>query len=258
MPHFLTTSLTTLALSTTLAVAQDEDSELIAFDFPGGSMVEYVQAIQQVHSTPDISLVVMPGGLDELEVPAMNIRMTDKWELVYLIDMFETSKPGRLIRAETLVPGSRSVVMVKPIIEYTPVDNGFGSAGAPDTSSHVYVYSLPRHADMASTLEAIEAGIEMTQDSEAVIRFHEPTGIIFVDASNESQVVVDTVLDNIKVRAARTGVGGGGGGGAMGRPSGATADQAAQIEALEQKLRQAEDTIARLNDLLKQATETGE
>ncbi len=257
MPHFLTTSLTTLALSTTLAVAQDEDSELIAFNFPGGSMVEYVQAIQQVHSTPDISLVVMPGGLDELEVPAMNIRMTSKWELVSLIDMFETSKPGRLIRAETLAPGD-SVVMVKPIIEYTPVDNGFGSAGAPDTSSHVYVYSLPRHADMASTLEAIEAGIEMTQDSEAVIRFHEPTGIIFVDASNESQDVVDAVLDNIKVRPARTGVGGGGGGGALGRPSGATADQAAQIEALEQKLRQAEDTIARLNDLLKQATETGE
>lgn len=258
MPHFLTTSLTTLALSTTLAVAQDEDLELIAFNFPGGSMVEYVQAIQQVHSTPDLSLVAMPGGLDELEVPAMNIRMTDKWELLSLIDVFETSKPGRLIRAETVMPGGGLVAIVKPIIEYIPVDSGFGSAGSPDTSSHVYVYSLPRNADMASTLEAIEAGIEMTQDSEAVIRFHEPTGIIFVDASNESQDVVDTVLDNIKVRAARTGVGGGGGGGAMGRPSGATADQAGRIEALEQKLQQAEDTIARLNDRLKQATGHGE
>lgn len=257
MPHFLTTSLTTLALSTTLAVAQDEDPELIAFNFPGGSMVEYVQAIQQVHSTPDLSLVAMPGGLDELEVPAMNIRMTDKWELLSLIDVFETSKPGRLIRAETVTPGSGLVAIVKPIIEYIPVDNGFGSAGSPDTSSHVYVYSLPRNADMASTLEAIEAGIEMTQDSEAVIRFHEPTGIIFVDASNESQDVVDTVLDNITVRAARTGVGGGGGG-AMGRPSGATASQAGRIEALEQKLQQAEDTIARLNDRLKQATGHGE
>ena len=44
----------------------------------------------------------------------------------------------------------------------------------------------------------------------------------------------------------------------MGRPSGATAGQAGRIEALEQKLQQAEDTIARLNDRLKQATGHGE
>ena len=181
----------TLAASTAFAGAgQEYDEEgLTQFAFAGGTLPEYLAAVDDAF--PETSIVVFPGGLEKIQVPAMKV---NTWGPAGLIELIENTNVqggsqsggrggsswrallGDLADRDT---AGRGALLCSPVaISGSP----FAAASTKVPSNSVAVYSGPRAVDMAEVLDAIGAGLEMAVGEDgATVRFHEPTRLIFVE-----------------------------------------------------------------------------
>lgn len=192
--------LTAVATLSPLSMAQSDEGilpELVPFQFDGGTLIEFLAAVEATFPEPD--LVVFPGGLEKIDVPSMNVRSADSEALLTIVESMSATGPGWAIEPlVTLI--TDEIVVVKAFV----LGNPFSVAPSVHRSSVVRVYGLPGGATMEDTLGALEAGISMTGDSKAVIRFHEPTGIIFLDATEQAQEVAASVLSQLRENLANT------------------------------------------------------
>ena len=89
----------------------------------------------------------------------------------------------------------RSVYSVSPLVTGSP----FSAASSGEDDSSVAVYAGPRHFEMSEVLDAIGAGIEMAVGADgAIVRYHEPTSLIFVDTTEPGHDVVDAILGQLR------------------------------------------------------------
>lgn len=186
--------LTVVATLSPLSMAQSDHEiapKLVPFHFDGGTLVEFLVAVEAAF--PEPGLVVFPGGLEKIEVPSMNVRTADSEALFSIVERMMATGPGWEIEA-SVMHITDEIVVVKPRV----IGNPFSAAPSRHAASVVRVYGLPRGAMMESTLGALEAGISMTGETKAVIRFHEPTGIIFIDATAQAQDVATAVLSQLR------------------------------------------------------------
>lgn len=197
MHRFAPLVLAAVAVAAPFSMAQDDEpmSEMKAFRFQGGTLVEFLVAVEKAFPEPD--LVVFPGGLEKIAVPAMNVRTVDSHALFEMVDGMSARGPGWDIRPQ-ITWITEEIIVVKPSVSGNP----FAAAPNKSRSSYVRVYGLPTGATMDDTLGALEAGITMTGDKDAVIRFHEATGIIFIDATSSAQDVADSVLSQLRLNIA--------------------------------------------------------
>ena len=192
MHRFIPLVFATIAFAAPVSMAQDEESsaDFKAFRFQGGTVISFLEAVEEAFPEPD--LVIFPGGLEKIMVPAMNVRTTGSSALLEIAEGLTVKGDGWIItpRIDWVTD---EIVVIKPQVNGNPL----AAAQSQTSRSVVRVYSLPIGAMMEDTLGALEAGLTMTGDDTAVIQFHEPTGIIFVNASEEAQGVADNVLHEI-------------------------------------------------------------
>ena len=205
MNRTMTTALTTLACTGSLLFAspvpgQDEyTDDLTLFEFPGGNLVEYLEAVDAAFD--GCSIVIFPGGLEKIMVPAMSVNTFGYDELIELVE--GTRANGRNSDGggaswsvmPDVKPISEHVYSVSPMVTGSP----FSAAAPSEADSSVAVYAGPENFEMAEVLDAIGAGIEMAVGADgATVRYHEPTSLIFVDTTDEGHDVVDAILGELR------------------------------------------------------------
>lgn len=215
MNRTLTTALTTIACTGSILFAspvQAQDAyedDLTVFEFPGGNLVEYLQAVDAAFD--ECSIVIFPGGLEKIMVPAMSVNTFGHDELIELIE--NTTANGRTseVRGKSwsVMPDvkaiSEHVYSVSPMVTGSP----FSAAAPSEPDTSVAVYAGPRHFEMSEVLDAIGAGIEMAVGADgAIVRYHEPTSLIFVDTTDEGHDVVEAILDQLRRGMPKGGFGG--------------------------------------------------
>jgi len=207
----------TLAASTALAGAGQENDEegLTQFAFAGGTLPEYLGAVDDAF--PETSIVVFPGGLEKIQVPAMKV---NTWGPAGLIELIENTNVqggsqsggrggntgGPYWEISPIVTQlDEGLYSVRPLISGSP----FAAASTKVPSNSVAVYSGPRTVDMAEVLDAIGAGLEMAVGKDgATVRFHEPTRLIFVETSLKGQIVVEDIISQLQRFVPMNGFGG--------------------------------------------------
>ena len=200
-------ALATLALAASTAIAgprQDVDKgEMFHFNFAGGTLPAYLKAVDE--QFPEISIVVFPGGLEKIQVPAMKVNTfgpDDLIELVRDIGVHGGGSPQRGRNASggeywsitPVIKDLGDIYSVRPLISGSPF------AGAPTKSpnSYVEVYSGPRTLDMKEVLDALSAGLEMAVGEDgATVRYHEPTRLIFIETTSAGQTVASDIIDEL-------------------------------------------------------------
>ena len=213
MTRTIATTLGTLACTSSLLLAaplQSDDAydDLIPFEFEGGTLPEYLNAIDEQFD--ECSIVIFPGGLEKIQVPAMKVNTYGYDDLFQLIEGSEASggDPRRntywSIQPDLSII-SDTVYSVRPIVSGSP----FAAATSGSTNTSVSVYASPRNFEMAQVLDAIGAGIEMAVgDDGATVRFHEPTRLIFVETSSTGHEVVRDILEELQHSVPAKGFGG--------------------------------------------------
>ena len=200
-------TLATLALAASTAIAeprQDVDKDgMFHFTFAGGTLPEYLKAVDE--QFPEISIVVFPGGLEKIQVPAMKVNTFGSDDLIELIRDTGVHGGGSPQRGRNVSGGE--YWSITPVIKdlgdiYSvyPLINGSPSAGAPTKSpnSYVEVYSGPRTLDMKEVLDALSAGLEMAVGEDgATVRYHEPTRLIFIETTSAGQAVTSDIIDEL-------------------------------------------------------------
>lgn len=215
MNRTIVLALGTIACTSSFLIAspvQSEEAytdELVTFEFPGGNLVEYLTAIDD--SFEDCSIVIFPGGLEKIQVPAIRVNTHGHDELLELIENTRASGGNPRVRETfwSITPDvtaiSDHVYTAQPMVTGSP----FSAATPSDINSSVSVYSGPRNFEMPEILDAIGAGLEMTVGVDgAKVRFHEPTNLIFVDTTSEGHDVVDGILSELRAAIPRRGFGG--------------------------------------------------
>ena len=205
MNRTLTATLTTIACTSSILFAspgQAEDAytdDLTLFEFPGGNLVEYLEAVDAAFD--ECSIVIFPGGLEKIMVPAMSVNTFGYDELIELVQ--NTRANGRTSEGRgkswsvmpDVNPISEHVYSVSPLVTGSP----FSAASSGEDDSSVAVYAGPRHFEMSEVLDAIGAGIEMAVGAEgAIVRYHEPTSLIFVVTTEPGHDVVDAILGQLR------------------------------------------------------------
>ena len=178
--------------SPAVATASDDspDTGYTAFSFPGGSLPAYVEAIEATF--PESSIVVMPG-LETVQVPAMDVRVSGVGALASIAEECTgTTQEGVVSAVLNWIDDEVVVAEPELIREATPTLRH---------PSRVRVYSVPNGVELEQCLGALEAGISMVGDQGGdapSIQYHESTGIIFVRASSIAQDVVTDTLDRLE------------------------------------------------------------
>ena len=196
----------TLAASTAFAGAGQEHDEagLTSFAFAGGTLPEYLAAVDTAF--PETSIVVFPGGLEKIQVPAMKV---NTWGPAGLIELIEnTSVQGGSQSSGRGGNTGGPYWEISPIV--TQLDEGlysvrpsisgspFAAASTKVPSNSVEVYSGPRNVEMSEVLDAISAGLEMAVGEDgATVRYHEPTRLIFIETTSAGQTVVSDIIDEL-------------------------------------------------------------
>ncbi|MCH2160365.1 MAG: hypothetical protein MK085_00680 [Phycisphaerales bacterium] len=201
--------------SSTLAAAQDAAPEMNPFKFDGGPLPAYLDQVKEMY--PDLSLVVYPGGLDRIEMPPMEIMVSGPKDLLEIAGD-STARGGQ--------PGSNWEVLVdmtspigkfenRSLYVFRPIVSGYlnGSPRAVKRKAplSVKVYDVSESMDMQQVLEAISAGLGMTtaeDEAEPTVRFHEKTGLIFVEGDSNAQGVVSEIVARARLTRPTDGFGG--------------------------------------------------
>ena len=208
-------ALGTIACTSSLLIASPGQSEeeypdkLVEFNFPGGTLVEYLTAGDE--SFEDCSIVRFPGGLEKIQVPPIRVNTRGHDELLELIENTRASGGNPRVRetywsiTADVKPISEHLYTVQPVITGSP----FSAATLSEINSSVSVYAGPRNFEMPEILDAIGAGLEMTVGVDgATVRFHEPTNLIFVDTTPEGHDVVGSILSELRAGIPKQGFGG--------------------------------------------------
>ena len=203
MTRTIAFALSTIACTGSLLIAspgQDElEVGLTYFEFPGGNLVEYLEAVDTKFE--DCSIAIFPGGLEKIQIPPMALKVYSHDELIDLIGS-TSAKGGDPNRRGASWTVSPDVNMINEFIySVAPLVTGsmFSAAADSKAGSSVAVYAGTGNFEMSEVLDAIGAGIEMAVGADgATVRYHEPTSLIFVDTTDKGHEIVASILDQVR------------------------------------------------------------
>ena len=211
-----TSATTTLAQDVPAPVTQAPDT-FVKIDFPGGTMSEYTALLRKTF--PDASIILMPGT-EDFAIPKIQAQIPDgkgpfapanvalrlvceitgtlvfpattynKQEVIegYLeLSSFGQGGQAYRIEANTTQAHRQQSRVVRS-------NSGFG-----EETQHVRVWPLVDLADSKITMEEILGTLKVAFDLEdggaPILRYHEPTSILFVKGTNDQLFTVESTLE---------------------------------------------------------------
>jgi predicted nucleic acid-binding Zn-ribbon protein len=203
MRHALLLALTVF-FSTCLSIspvqaqyASAADSEMIDIDFPGGTLGEYIEAIEEACEAT-INFVVVDDKV--LAAPIAKLRLRG----------ITPNTALELVRGTKVVIGSREY-----LVDLDPMGGAQGEAAtirvsaldrgnAPrETVSQTMIFAgqplIDAGLDAEYLLAALEIALDLSASGEpAVIRFHEETGLIFANGSNDQISAIHQLMSTLR------------------------------------------------------------
>ena len=173
-----------------------EPPQLIELEFPGGTIAEYVEALNEVVGKANI--VVMAAARD-IEMPPIELNSVALGSALELIQ--GEFQPQERVRVQ---------VHVDEVSMYEegekPIHRVFAEVhrqGRPsETSVHVWTVAnlLSENLPPDAVLTAVETAVELVTDlrQPAEIRFHEATGLIIARGSRQQLEAVDYVVRQVE------------------------------------------------------------
>ena len=211
----LISALLVSALSTSALGYQDHEYQLdddlrsmyTEFDFPGGPLSEYLEVIKEAFGG-DISFMVLPPA-GEFPVPAINGLLSSPENALDAISelSMEMAYPNGRVYPTTISWDfiDDFILRIKPVKGRSsrPVEDPFTQGG---TATQVYELAQLTSSgySMENILGTMQVGFEMSGSGSPVIRFHEPTSVLFVKGDWKQLEILDGVLKALRAASERS------------------------------------------------------
>jgi hypothetical protein len=181
-----------LAASDRSAGQDGGDAKLISLNFPGGTVLAYVNAVRK--AAGDINVVVAPEA-GEVRMPAVTVKEVTVAAAMDLIDGQSVDMPGRRIQLG---------------VEHMPVYDTrerqtyqvLAKVSGRPTVRATHVWTLSQLVDndipSAAVLSAVETAIEVVASSTRPdVRFHEDTALLIASGDHDQLEAIEHVLDSL-------------------------------------------------------------
>lgn len=192
------------------AEVQAESVIIPVFDFPGGTVRDYVQQLGE--QLPGFNFVVSPR-VREVTLPPLSLKQVSAQTAIQLLEAVgRTAKAG--VTASLI--GEENSVWLIDSAEPSGVSSLFGGgqpppvafqlAATPAAPNRVQVFSisllLALEVKPETILTAVETALEMQPDVEGsggpAIKFHEEAGLLIVRGSGDEIRIVEEVITSIE------------------------------------------------------------
>lgn len=166
--------------------------------FNGGTVADYLEAIQEASGKRNI---VAMAGTERVPMPPVALDNVNTQAAVsVLINMIAEMEADVFAGVDV---NTRADVVTVSVEFARPRSGPFGPAAPPQRGTAVHglagllseeVYTVD------AILSAIEVALEMAGDSEAVLRYHEETRMLFVYGTGEEHDTVRNVLEELELQ----------------------------------------------------------
>ena len=192
----------------------DEDAVLgpmyTEINFPGGPLSEYIKVLEESFVSNTSYMILPPAG--DFEVPPINGLLSEPGAALDVIAdiSMDLTYPNDRVYPTTISWDyiDDYLLRIKPVKGRTsrPVEDPFTQGG---TTTQVYELSqLTGNAlftgyTMENILGTMQVGFEMSGSGSPVIRFHEPTSVLFVKGDWKQLEILDGVLKALRSASER-------------------------------------------------------
>lgn len=198
-PHRLLWFLLVLLATAPTALGQAERDPLVDVDFRGGTVAEYLAAIQKAQ--PAANVTILDREVGEVLLPPVQLKRVRWSNAVKLIDdlVLETDE-ARIVIGTTIDPGdgiSAPVAAVRAHVDRV-------RQPARSKSRQTYVWSLahligPDAIGAEDVLSAMETALEVSSKDEqaATMRFHRETSLLIMHGTGNQIQAVEMIVDRL-------------------------------------------------------------
>jgi hypothetical protein len=181
-----------LAASDRSAGQDGQDAQLISLNFPGGTVLAYVNAVRK--AAGDINVVIAPEAA-EVQMPAVTVKQITVAAAIDLLDGRTLDLPGRRVQLGA---------MQMPVYDtlerqtYQVIAKVSGRPTVRATSVWTVASLLDADIPAAAVLSAVETAIEVVASStKPDVRFHEDTALLIASGDHDQLQAIEHVLDGL-------------------------------------------------------------
>lgn len=203
----LSTAAPRLAAQETTVQNRSPDNPVVSVDFPGGTLADFVAIVRDAaqRSGATVNLLVA-GPAERVALPNLTVRDADMGSLFDATRSF--AEPDFDISIQNFARGAGQRILVVRVIE-DPRKARAAQARSSDRELTVFplraltqtaLFESPNLALSAETvLTAVQTATELADEGakEAVIRFHEASGLLFFEGSQEQVMIAREVIDKL-------------------------------------------------------------
>jgi type II secretory pathway component GspD/PulD (secretin) len=170
----------------------------LSLQFRGGTLAEYVRAVEQAGRGPEPVNIVVSGPAEQVRLAPIAVREVDVATALRLAVNMSRTQEGILVNYEELAGAFAPVHHVSVIMHPRPI--------ASRVRQETEVFSLREllRAEMPpqTVLSAVEAALRVDEEAaEPVLRFHEPSGLLIVRGSAPQVRTVAQVVAQLTATA---------------------------------------------------------
>ena len=199
--------------------ASETRAGLIRIEWPGGTLEEFVKAVQATSAQPAVNVVLVAddaarGSVQSVRIPPMSVRdvapTTLFWSLVYMAptgceilvkvtegatdDSGRATEPIITIRARQTATAAESALQDERSVDVIDL----GGYLRPDGTD---IKNGPAKERLELLLDAVGAALKFAGATNTEFRIHEPTGLLMVKGTDAELGLVRRVVDQIVARA---------------------------------------------------------
>jgi len=181
-----------LAASDRSAGQDGQDAQLISLNFPGGTVLAYVNAVRK--AAGDFNVVIAPEAA-EVQMPAVNVKQITVAAAIDLLDGRTLDLPGRRVQLAAMQ------MPVYDTLERQTYQVLAKASGRPTVrAASVWTVAALLDADIPAeaVLSAVETAIEVVASSTRPdVRFHEDTALLIASGDHDQLQAIEHVLDSL-------------------------------------------------------------
>lgn len=194
------------------AVFLAPDRELVTFDFPGGKVSDFIAMLRAAMAPVPLNVFVDAEAAKQ-SLPPMKLTKASYYAVLRLLDRSEFDEQGRLVQTNvSLVDTTEGQA---PIFKISALAQGGEKTTGFSVLSLNPIIGLPgstaatgSQLDAKSVLAAVEAAVIASDDqssSPPTLKFHEPSGLLFVRGTPTQRAAAQEVVQQLRkdVEAAR-------------------------------------------------------
>lgn len=188
------------------------DREFVTFDFPGGKVSDFIAMLRAAMAPMPLNVFVDAEAAKQ-SLPAIKLTNASYFNVLRLLDRTEFEEQGRLVQTRVsqvdTSEGQTPIFKIQAGVQGGERTTGFSVLslnpiiGLPGSAA-----ATGSHLDAKSVLAAVEAAVIVSDDqssSPPILKFHEPSGLLFVRGTEYQRKAAEEVVQQLRkdVEAAR-------------------------------------------------------